>query len=167
LFFCRQILLFCVFFCWVQLLDKENKTKIGVDFLENGSKYKNLGLNRFGRGKNRTEPKLIGLNRFSVRFGSKTKNKIKSVWLYILVQNRTGPKMPSPTRDCSTSTASFSTLLTHLPSTPSSNPIQALTPPHGHMTTQHFSYSVSDTCNDFQIPSKSSYLRTHDFSPNP
>jgi hypothetical protein len=30
-----------------------------------------LGLNRFGREKNRTEPKLIGLNRFSVRFGSK------------------------------------------------------------------------------------------------
>jgi hypothetical protein len=32
-------------------------------------------LNRFGREKNRTEPKLIGLNRFSVRFGSKTKKK--------------------------------------------------------------------------------------------
>jgi hypothetical protein len=30
-----------------------------------------LGLNRFGREKNRTEPKLIGLDRFSVRFGSK------------------------------------------------------------------------------------------------
>jgi len=29
-----------------------------------------LGLNRFGREKNRTELKLIGLNRFSVRFGS-------------------------------------------------------------------------------------------------
>jgi len=27
-----------------------------------------IGLNRFGREKNRTEPKLIGLNRFSVRF---------------------------------------------------------------------------------------------------
>jgi len=64
--------------------------------LENGSKYKNFGLNRFGREKNRTEPKLIGLNWFSVRFGSKTKNKIKSVWLYILIQNRTGPKMLSP-----------------------------------------------------------------------
>jgi hypothetical protein len=70
--------------------------KIGVDFLENGSKYKNFGLNRFGRGKNRTESKLIGLNRFSVRFGSKTKNKIKSVWLFIWVQNRTGSKMFSP-----------------------------------------------------------------------
>jgi hypothetical protein len=44
----------------------------------------------------KTEPKLIGLNRFSVRFGSKTKKKIKSVWLFILVQNRTGPKMLSP-----------------------------------------------------------------------
>jgi hypothetical protein len=30
-----------------------------------------LGLNRFGMEKNRTEPKLIGLNRFLVRFGSK------------------------------------------------------------------------------------------------
>jgi len=29
-----------------------------------------LGLNRFGMKKNQTEPKLIGLNRFSVRFGS-------------------------------------------------------------------------------------------------
>jgi len=38
------------------------------------------------------------LNRFSVRFGSKTKKNIKSVWLFILVQNRTGPKMLSPTR---------------------------------------------------------------------
>jgi hypothetical protein len=48
-----------------------------------------------GEKPNRTEPKLIGLNRFSVRFGSKTKNKIKSVWLFILVQNRIGPKMLS------------------------------------------------------------------------
>ena len=72
--------------------------KIGVDFLENGSKYKNFGLNRFGRGKKRTEPKLIGLNRFSVRFGFKTKNKINSVWLFILNQNRTGPKMLSPSK---------------------------------------------------------------------
>jgi hypothetical protein len=55
-----------------------------------------FGLNRFGRGKNRTEPKLIGLNRFSVRFGSKTKKKTNSVWLFILVQNRTEPKMLSP-----------------------------------------------------------------------
>jgi hypothetical protein len=70
--------------------------KIGVDFLKNGSKYKIFGLNRFGRGKNRTEPKLIGLNRFSVWFGSKTKNKIKSAWLFILIQNRIGPKMLSP-----------------------------------------------------------------------
>jgi len=67
--------------------------------LENGSKCKNFDLNRFERGKNRTEPKLIGLNRFSVRFGSKTKNKIKSIWFYILVQNQTRPKMLSPTQD--------------------------------------------------------------------
>jgi hypothetical protein len=32
-----------------------------------------IGLNRFGREKNRTEPKLIGLNRFSVRFKNKKK----------------------------------------------------------------------------------------------
>jgi hypothetical protein len=30
-----------------------------------------LGLNRFGRGKNRTELKLISLNRFLVWFNSK------------------------------------------------------------------------------------------------
>jgi hypothetical protein len=49
-----------------------------------------------GKKPNRTEPKLIGLNRFSVRFGSKTKKKTNSVWLFILVQNRTEPKMFSP-----------------------------------------------------------------------
>jgi hypothetical protein len=47
-----------------------------------------------GKKPNRTEPKLIGLNQFSVRFGSKIKKK--SVWLFILVQNRTEPKMLSP-----------------------------------------------------------------------
>jgi hypothetical protein len=46
-----------------------------------------------GKKPNRTEPKLIGLNRFSVRFGFQKK---KSVWLFILVQNQTGPKMLSP-----------------------------------------------------------------------
>jgi len=30
--------------------------------------WNNFSLNRFGRGKNQTEPKLIGWNRFSVRF---------------------------------------------------------------------------------------------------
>jgi hypothetical protein len=45
-----------------------------------------IGLNRFGRGKNRTEPKLIGLNRFSVRFGSKTKKNKKGLVIYF------GPK---------------------------------------------------------------------------
>jgi hypothetical protein len=44
----------------------------------------------------KTEPKLIGLNRFSIRFGSKTWKKIILVWLFILVQNWTGPKMLSP-----------------------------------------------------------------------
>jgi len=48
-----------------------------------------------GNKPNRTEPKLIGLNRFSVRFGSKTKKKM--VWFFILVQNRTELKMLSPT----------------------------------------------------------------------
>jgi len=56
----------------------------------------NFGLNRFGREKNRTELKLISLNRFLIRFGSKTKKKTNSVWLFILVQNRTEPKMLSP-----------------------------------------------------------------------
>ena len=50
---------------------------------------------QFGLKGEKTEPKLIGLNRFSVRFGSKTKKK-KTVWLFILVQNRTEPKMLSP-----------------------------------------------------------------------
>jgi hypothetical protein len=71
--------------------------KIGVDFLENGSKYKNFGLNRFGREK--TEPNRTEINRFesvfgSVQFNSKTLQKL--VWLFILVQNRIGPKMLSP-----------------------------------------------------------------------
>jgi hypothetical protein len=37
-----------------------------------------IGLNQFEREKNRTEPKLIGLNRFSIRIGSKTKKKKKN-----------------------------------------------------------------------------------------
>jgi len=45
-----------------------------------------FGLNLFGRGKNRTEPKLIGLNRFSVRFGSKTKKNKFGLVVYF------GPK---------------------------------------------------------------------------
>jgi hypothetical protein len=58
----------------------------------------------------KTEPNRTEINRFesvSVRFGSKTKNKIKSIWLYILVQNRTGPKMLSP---------SYHTLMTRISS---------------------------------------------------
>jgi hypothetical protein len=56
-----------------------------------------INLNRFGREKNRTEPKLICLNRFSVRFGSVQKiKKSNSVWLFILIQNRTEPEMLSP-----------------------------------------------------------------------
>jgi hypothetical protein len=47
-----------------------------------------------GNKLNQTEPKLISLNRFSVRFDSKTKKK--TVWLFILVHNRTEPKMLSP-----------------------------------------------------------------------
>jgi hypothetical protein len=41
----------------------------------------NFDLNRFGREKNRTELKLIGLNWFLVRFGSKTK-KISLVFYF-------------------------------------------------------------------------------------
>ena len=53
------------------LLDKENHDPVKKLFRNN------FGLNRFGRGKNQTEsnriePKLIGLNPFSVRFGFKT-----------------------------------------------------------------------------------------------
>jgi len=50
-----------------------------------GESERTIRFERFGREKNRTEPKLIGLNRFSVRFGSKNFKKIKSVWLFILV----------------------------------------------------------------------------------
>ena len=49
-----------------------------------------------GKKPNRTEPKLIGLNRFSVWFGSKKNLKFFSIWLFILVQNRTEPEMLSP-----------------------------------------------------------------------
>jgi hypothetical protein len=52
---------------------------------------------QFGLEGKQTEPKLIDLNRFSVQFGSKTKKK--TVWLFILVQNRTELKMLSPSDD--------------------------------------------------------------------
>jgi hypothetical protein len=53
-----------------------------------------LGLNRFGRKKNQTK-----INRFELIFSSVRFKKLKknnSIWLFILVQNRTGPEMPSP-----------------------------------------------------------------------
>jgi hypothetical protein len=54
-----------------------------------------LGLNRFGREKNRTEPKLIGLNRFSVRFGSNFFLKKFGLVVYFgLKPNRTGNAQP-------------------------------------------------------------------------
>jgi len=40
---------------------------------------------------------MVGLNRFSVRFGSKTWKKIISIWLFILAQNRTEPEIHTPT----------------------------------------------------------------------
>jgi hypothetical protein len=36
-----------------------------------GEAERTIGFEPVWKGKNRTEPKLIGLNRFSVRFGSK------------------------------------------------------------------------------------------------
>jgi len=74
---------------------------IGI-FLGLWTSWNNFSLNWFGREKNRTEPNRTEINRFepvSVRFGSvqKIKKKIKSVWLFILVQNRTKPEMLSPT----------------------------------------------------------------------
>jgi hypothetical protein len=49
-----------------------------------GEAERTIGFEPVWKGKkqNRTEPKLIGLNRFSVRF---KKLKKKSVWLFILV----------------------------------------------------------------------------------
>lgn len=63
-----------------------------------GEVERTIGFEPVWKGKkpNWTEPKLIGLNRFSIRFGSKTWKKIILVWLFILVQNRTEPKMLSP-----------------------------------------------------------------------
>lgn len=62
-----------------------------------------FSFNRFepvwkGEKPNRTEPKLISLNQFLVRLGSKTKKK-KTVWLFILVQNWTEPKILSSNSD--------------------------------------------------------------------
>jgi hypothetical protein len=53
-----------------------------------------LGLNRFGMEKNRTESKLIGLNRF--RFGSvqKIKKKFGLVVYFGLKLDRTGNVQP-------------------------------------------------------------------------
>jgi len=53
-----------------------------------GEVERTIGFEPVWKGKkpNWTEPKLIGLNRFSVRFGSVQKIKKKnSVWLFILV----------------------------------------------------------------------------------
>jgi hypothetical protein len=56
-------------------------------------------LNRFGKKKNQTEPNRTKINRFEPVFGSVRFKKLKknnSVWLFILVQNRTEPEMLSP-----------------------------------------------------------------------
>jgi hypothetical protein len=57
-----------------------------------------IGLNRFGRGKNQTEPNRTEINRFEPVFGSVRFKKLKKklIWLFILVQNRTEPEMLSP-----------------------------------------------------------------------
>jgi len=47
-----------------------------------------------GKKLNRTEPKLIGLNRFSVRFGSKTKKKIGLVFYFGPKPDRTENVQP-------------------------------------------------------------------------
>jgi hypothetical protein len=50
----------------------------------------------------KTKPNRTEINRFEPVFGSvlfKKLKKIKSVWLFILVQNRTEPEMLSPRLD--------------------------------------------------------------------
>jgi hypothetical protein len=66
-----------------------------------GEVERTIGFEPVWKGKkpNRIEPKLICLNWFSVRFGSKILKK-NSVWLFILVQNRTEPEMISPIVQC-------------------------------------------------------------------
>jgi hypothetical protein len=57
----------------------------------------NIGFSGFYVKK--TEPNRTEINRFELVFGSvrfKKLKKIKSVWLFILVQNRTEPEMLSP-----------------------------------------------------------------------
>jgi hypothetical protein len=62
-----------------------------------GEAERTIGFEPVWKGKklNRTEPKLIGLNRFSVRFGSK--NYIKKIGLVVyfgLKPDRTGNAQP-------------------------------------------------------------------------
>jgi hypothetical protein len=57
--------------------------------------WNNFSLNQFGREKNQTEPKLVGLNLFSVRLVQKLEKKIILIWLFILIQNWTELKMLS------------------------------------------------------------------------
>ena len=80
-----------------QICEIKNKTKI--EFLKKYDQWKNpeiiFGLNWFEREKNRTEPNRTWSVRINFRFGSvqKIEKKKNSVWLFILTQNRTEPKM--------------------------------------------------------------------------
>ena len=116
-FFAVKSFVLCIFLLGLTFGQGSIKTKIEVDFLENESKYKTEVLKNvvdkkprknstgvisvwIGLEGKKPKPNRTEINRFEPVFGSvrfqNLKKKKKPVWLFILVQNWTEPKMLSP-----------------------------------------------------------------------
>jgi hypothetical protein len=76
-------------------MEASKKTKVLKNVVDKKPRKNSTGVISVWTGLEREKTEPNQTEKF--RFGSKTKKK--SVWLFILVQNRTGPKMLSPILD--------------------------------------------------------------------